>query len=403
MTTPAEALTLIEQNLRALKPEIVSLIDAAGRYLASDIEAPVHLPLFDNSAMDGYAVVSSDVAEASEDNPVTLKVGGVVAAGDVPAGAVTTGQAMQIFTGAKVMPGADAVIPQEDVFRSESGDTIIIERPAAVGAHIRRAGEEVQKGDIILRDGDCLTPAAIGLLACLGIDKVSVRPRPRVGCIITGSELCPPGSPLREGMIYNSNSSMLVAAVMQTGAPVVFDRESSDDLAALSSVLQQALSVSDVVLLTGGVSVGQFDYVRAAAAKSGVDEVFWRIAQKPGKPIYFGATPDRSKIVFGLPGNPASVLTCFYEYVTPALRQLMGAKNSRAVTLTASLDAPFSKRGSLTQFLKGHINEDGTVSILEHQGSHMLSSYAQANCLVVIPAEENHLQEGAKVQVHLIP
>src|SRR5690606_36375051 len=173
--------------------------------------------------------------------------------------------------------------------------------------------EEVHKGEIILRAGDCLTPAAIGLLACLGVDKVQVYPRPRVGCIITGSELCPPGTPLREGMIYDSNSFMLMAAVKQTGVSIVFDRQTLDDFAALSTVLQQALSVSNVVLLTGGVSVGQFDYVRAAAVKAGVEEVFWRIAQKPGKPLYFGATPDRSKVVFGLPGNPASVLTCFYE------------------------------------------------------------------------------------------
>lgn len=403
MITPAEALPLIEQNLRVPAPESASLIDAAGRYLASDIEAPVQLPLFDNSAMDGYAIISSDVAEASEDNPVSINVRGTVAAGDASVNTVTAGQAMQIFTGAKVMPGADAVIPQEDVFRSESGDTIIIERPVVAGAHIRRAGEEVHKGDIILRAGDCLTPAAIGLLACLGVDKVQVFPRPRVGCIITGSELCPPGTPLREGMIYDSNSSMLMAAVKQTGVSIVFDRQTLDDFAALSTVLQQALSVSNVVLLTGGVSVGQFDYVRAAAVKAGVDEVFWRIAQKPGKPLYFGATPDRSKAVFGLPGNPASVLTCFYEYVAPALRQLMGAGNSRAMTLSATLKTPFSRRGSLTQFLKGDLNDDGTVSILEHQGSHMLSSYARANCLVVIPPDENHLQEGAKVQVHLIP
>lgn len=406
MITPAEALALIMDTVQPGAPVSLPLKHAVGSFLAFSIAAPISLPLFDNSAMDGYALRAEDTAGASEGVPVQLPVAGIIAAGDdavdAAEGMMQDCSAVQIFTGAMMPPWADAVVRQEDVVRSDNPSRITINAPVPAGANVRRAGEEIRAGDIILKAGDKLTPSAIGLLASLGISGVDVVKKPRVGCVVTGSELRPPGTELLPGQIYNSNSAMLAAATDQAGFVLSFQRQCGDDLNTLTATLREALYESDVLLVTGGVSVGAYDYVRTAAERVGVQEIFWKIAQKPGKPIYFGATPDRSKFLFGLPGNPASVLTCFYEYVRPALRCIMGANDCAPVTVPALLASSYAKRGTLTQFLKGCLSNDGTLTILEKQGSHMLSSFAQSNCLAVIPAEVSELQKGDQVQVHLL-
>lgn len=400
-----EALQKILETVPPGKPIEVALEDARGCFLASDIKAFLPLPHFDNSAMDGYAVRAVDVASASENGSLELSVTRIIPAGDDVSDSkkfsVGPGEAAQIFTGAMVPVGADTVIRQEDV-RVMSDDRISISVPPRIGLNIRRRGEEVDLGDVVMRAGAELTPAAMGLLASFGFTSVNVIQRPCVGCLVTGSELVPAGHALPPGTIYDSNSIMLSAAINETGLQVGHRQSCSDDHESLRAAVVDALDKCDVVLVSGGVSVGAYDFVKDAASQAGIDEVFWKVLQKPGKPFYFGATADRDKFLFGLPGNPASALSCFYEYVRPALRQLMGAARPEPTALRAQLAGGFTKRVGLTHFLKGRFQPDGTVMILEKQGSHMMSSFAEANCLVVIPADVEALQKGDGVEVHLI-
>lgn len=405
MITPAEALEKILAAVPSVPSVVLPLEQATGAYLSRDITAPLPLPVFDNSAMDGYAIRWKAVAGTGQAQP-SLRVRGVVAAGDNPAAVFSpdfgSGDSVRIFTGAMMPPGADTVIRQEDV-ELISAQEIRVQTLPPEGANVRRAGEEVQEGDVVLQAGHRLNPAAVAALANLGLAEVEVCQRPSVGTLVTGSELVPPGETLRPGQIYESNAVMLTAAVAELGLQVAFRRRCDDDLDTLSVALAEGIAACDVLLVSGGVSVGEFDHVKDAAARAGVQPVFWRVAQKPGKPLYFGVSADGSKLVFGLPGNPASALTCFYEYVFPALQKMQGKASGGLRGLRATAKSDFQKRGSLVQFLKGRLEPDGSVSILDRQGSHMMSSFARANCLVVMPAEIAHIKKGDQVQVHLLP
>jgi molybdopterin molybdotransferase len=400
-----DAKKLISETILAPGTTMCDLSESVGKTLAETVYSPYPLPFFDNSAMDGYALLSADTASASAEQPVTLALAGMIAAGDTADGAATatvrSGTAVQVLTGAPVASGADAVIRQEDVV--VKGNNLEILRPVQAGQNIRQMGEELKQGETLLEQGSLLTPAAIGTLSSVGIKAVSVYKAPRIGVIVTGSEIISDPADLRPGRIFDSNSHTLLAALKPLNVELHYCGTAMDTVDALTRAVNNALASVDILLITGGVSVGRFDYVKEVAEQSGIREIFWRIRQKPGKPLFFGASGGRDKIVFGLPGNPASVLVCFYEYVRPALLQAAGARAVHLQRMQARLQQPVKKNTGLTHYLKGKLLSDGTVEILDRQGSHMMSSFAVANCLVVIPESTTELQRGAEVEVHLLP
>ncbi len=381
------------------KPVKMHPESALGLYLSKPISSGYPLPFFDNSAMDGYAVRHEDTIRASASNPVKLFVTEVVAAGASNASLLQPQQTAQVLTGAMIAPGADAVIRQEDV-KVQDG-FVTVSRPVTLGENIRYCGEEFRAGEVVLEQGSCLTPAAIGLLTGAGVDEVEVIPRPRVAIVTTGSEVVLPGQTAGAGKIFNSNVFTLAAALQQAGAEVAVKSHAIDDKRVLFQVLSDAVCASDILLVTGGVSVGRFDYVKEVLSELGAHPKFWKVSQKPGKPLFFATL--NGKRLFGLPGNPASALVCFYEYVYPCIRQSLGASYGRLRTLTAVMQNGFHKKAGLTHFLKGKLHDDGSVQVLDRQGSHMMSSFAAADCLVVVPEETEELQKGDRVVVHLLP
>ena len=386
-----EARAMIKAGIGLLAPAMLSLEKAAGLTLSENQFALQDIPAYDQSSMDGYAICFEDIAE-------DLSVQGVMAAGASGQVQLLRKHAMRIFTGAPLPLGADTVVMQEKV--AVHGDRISIENgPVEKGNFVRPKAAELKKGDQVLSAGTNLSPAKIGLLASIGIPEVSVYPPPVVSVITTGDELQKPGNPLHFGQVYESNTYFLSAALRQAMVNDIRIEAVRDELSAVQQKLARALDQTDLVLLTGGISVGDFDFVRKAADLNGVDCHFHKVKQRPGKPFYFGS--KGSRMVFGLPGNPASVITCFYEYVLPAIEQMMG-RTRPAPLLTASLREPFRKVEGLTQFLKGYL-ENGQVSILAAQESYRLRSFGEANCLVRLDEKRVQYEKGETVELRIIP
>jgi len=385
----AEALQSIREHVVRLAPKSVELNEAAGSILAEDIHADVDIPAFPQSSMDGYAIFHEGWKEHGQ-----LELSGVSAAGPSAPTLIKGHQAVRIFTGAAVPEGADTVAIQE---RSEvEGGKLIIRDPNLNrGDNVRLRGAEMKAGDLALPAGSLLTPAAIGFLAGLGKTHVRVYPDPRVALIVTGNELQEPGKPLQYGQVYESNSQTIRAALRSAGVDRLQVHRVEDDLASLSATLVEAMAGSDLVLLTGGISVGDYDYVLRATQDCGVSQVFHKIRQKPGKPIFFGKKDQ--VLVFGLPGNPASVLSCFYAYVCLALEVMTG----RPFTLhkrKARMAIAYKKPSGLTHFLKGKFDGQ-TVLPLGAQESFRLSSFALANCLLILEEGVTEVAEGEEVEV----
>lgn len=400
MISVAEARQHYLQAVARCASETLPLGECAGKILAEDVRAPLALPPFSNSAMDGYALRREDTLEATADNPVRLRCSEVIAAGATHLPVVEPGVAVQILTGAPVPPGADAVIRQEDV---ESGEGhITIRRAVRQGENIRRAGEEIAVGDVPLRAGMRVTPGAVALAANLGLYQLRVSKAPRVAIIVTGNETVRVGERLNAGQIYDSNSHTLTAALMGVGINPSLVVHCSDDEAVLRQSFDHALDAEDVLLVTGGVSVGKFDFVKAVAESAGLEQAFWRVKQKPGKPLLLAQDEARGKTLFGLPGNPASVLVCFYEYVLPALWAAMGADRPPLRTVHLPLLHDFNKAAGLTHFLRARTQPAG-VEILQRQGSHMMSSFAEADALVILDEDCTGRSAGDLVEVHLLP
>jgi molybdopterin molybdotransferase len=351
----------------------------------------IDFPPFNQSNVDGYAIAFKDASER-------LKINGESAAGNNENISLQPKHAMRIFTGAPVPANADTVVMQEKVV-VENGSLIIEDDKLQQGLNFRAKGKDIQQGKLALQKDGYLAAGAVGFLAALGLTEVNVYRKPSIRIIITGNELQQPGEELKYGQVYEANSFMLKAALQQLHFNDVTVLRADDNLERLTSILNNELHKSDIVLLCGGISVGDYDFVLQAANNCGVQQLFHKVKQRPGKPLYLGK--KENKLVFGLPGNPSSVLTCFYEYVAEAL-SMITKRNSFIKVRQASLDSDYKKIAGLTFFLKG-ILEDDKVIALDAQESYRLSSYAKANCLIRLDEGMTEYKKGEIVEVHVLP
>jgi molybdopterin molybdotransferase len=397
--TYAEHLQNVLSAIEPLHPLELGLMDSHGCVLAEDLVAPADLPGFDNSAMDGYAVRSEDVAGASESSPVVLPVTGDVAAGPASPLRVMPGVCVRIMTGAMMPAGADTVVPVE---HTDGGVAqVAVSRPAPPGQRVRRAGDDVRAGETVLTAGTHLGAVQIGLAAAVGRSRLIVRPRPRVVVVSTGSELVEPGEPLSPGRIVDSNSPALTAAAIEAGAIAYRVGIVPDDPRRLADTLEDQLVRADVLVTSGGVSVGAYDVVKEVLSRLGTVR-FEQVAMQPGKPQAFGTIGPDATPVFGLPGNPVSALVSFEAFVRPALRRMLGATpverpRVRAAT-TQALRSPAGKRSFLRVALEVR---DGAyvVTPVSGAGSHLLAGMARANALAMVPEDVEEVPEGAGVEV----
>ncbi|PZG18402.1 molybdotransferase-like divisome protein Glp [Nonomuraea aridisoli] len=379
-------------TVRPLAPLELDLEQTLGATLAEDVTSPVPLPPFDNSAMDGYAVRAEDLAEL----PVTLPVIDDVAAGSTELRAVGPGHAVRIMTGAPLPAGADCVVPVE--WTDGGTVSVFIDRRAEPGNAIRRAGEDVQAGEVVLKAGTLIGAAQLGILAGVGRKRVLARPRPRVVVISTGSELVEPGGQLAPGQIWDSNSFTLTAAVREAGGEGFRSGSVGDDPAVLLDRLDTALVRADAVITSGGVSMGAYEPVKEALSPLGT-VAFEKVAMQPGMPQGFGVLGDDQVPIFALPGNPVSSFVSFQLFVRPALDKMRGLPAGLPQTVAARTTEPLRSPSGKRSFLRGVLAADGTVSPVHGQGSHQLAALAAANALIVVPEDVTEVPAGASVEV----
>lgn len=394
MRTVDEHRRVVAARITPRPPAPVPTIDALGLVLATDVVAPISLPGFDNSAMDGYAVLVDDIATASEDTPVRLPVTEDIPAGRTDIPTIEPGTAHRIMTGAPLPTGATTVVPVEAT--DGAVDAVTIRAATRAGQHIRREGEDVTAGTTVLQAGQVLTPAALGLAAALGLGELPVVPRLRVLVLSTGTELVAPGAPLQPGQIYESNAVMLAAAVRDAGAEATVAPMTSDDVDVFRETLRARSAHADLVITTGGVSAGAYEVVKDALS----DTVeFVKVAMQPGMPQGSGVLADGTAIVT-LPGNPVSALVSFEVFIRPALRAAMGLPDTerprRTAMLTEDLTSPRGKR----QFRRGVFDPvTDTVTGYGPPASHHLRWLASANCLLVFDEDVAEVAAGSRVQV----
>ena len=397
-----EAKSIISHNTFELESERVYLTLAGNRVLGQDVVASFPSPQFDNSAMDGFAVRSRDTKGASPENPVTLTMVSISSAGTPSNVSLNPGECIQCMTGAKIPDGADAIIMVEDSSGFSDSSTVQIMIETFPGKHIRKMGEEIKKGEILIQKGTTATPSEIGTCATFGYGELVVSKKPKIAIFGTGDELVEPGKNLGEGQIYNSNLYVFKELVDRAGGEVVMQDVIKDDKDSLREFLSRALETCDVIISSGGVSMGRYDYVRDVFIELGVIEHFWKVAQKPGKPLFFGT--GNSTLIFGLPGNPVSSYIGFMEWVWPVLETMMGKKESKKVT--GILKKPFPREKVKYRFLFGDAWIDNGQLVCQPStkvGSHMLSSSLQANCILGTMPGDNPLQPGEPIEVNMLP
>jgi molybdenum cofactor synthesis domain len=380
----------------------LQLLDAHGCMLAEAVVAEVDLPPFDNSSMDGYAVRVADVAGASEALPARLPVVGDIAAGSQAAYTVQPGLTVRIMTGAPVPTGAEAVVPLEWTDGGIAG--VSITRPPEPGANIRRRGEDVRVGDVVLEVGTRLGPGQLGLLAAVGRDRVKVRPRPRVVILSTGSELVEPGQPRTSGQIHESNSYILTTAAREAGAIAFRVGIVKDDPRQLMDTIEDQLIRADLVMTSGGVSVGAYDVVKEVLSRLGT-VTFEQIAMQPGKPQGFGTVgPDKTPIIT-LPGNPVSAFVSFEVFVRPLIRRMLGVETLQRPVVSARCVGGLASPPGRRQYARGWLDvEDGNyvVTPVGGQGSHLVGDLAHANALIVVSEDVTEVPDGAPVDVMVL-
>jgi molybdopterin molybdotransferase len=399
MLTVADALARVLARVRPLDAEEVPLAAARGRILARAVTAPRALPPWDASAMDGFAVRADDLAAA----PVELPVTGVVAAGHAPdAAQLCAGATLRVMTGAPMPRGADTVVMREEV--EDLGTRARFAVPRRAGEHVRRAGEDVAAGAEVLARGQAIGAGEIAMLASLGIARAPVSRRPRVAIVSTGDELCRLGTEPGPGQIVSSNEHALAAQVAEAGGEVIDSALVRDDRAAIEAALARALAGADVVLSSGGVSVGDFDHVKDALAGAGVAIDFWKVAMRPGKPLVFG-TAAGGALFFGLPGNPVSSMVSAELFVRPALLALAGASRIERPRAEVVLAAPLVKSPGRAHFVRARLVRRGALlEAVPHarQGSHMLSSLTGVDALIELAAELGDQPAGARLPALLL-
>ena len=383
-----QALSIIAENSSTMPVQKIPVHKALGYILAETVYSAINMPPFRQSAMDGYAFIHSEkhqydvvgISQAGDHNDVKLK----------------ENEAVRIFTGAFVPKNADTVVMQEHVLATEN--SILITNMPDKFTNVRAKGEQIIKEDVVFEANTLITPAAIGFLACLGITEIEVYKKPKVAILVTGNELIKAGKKLPKGKIYESNSIMLQAALQTIGIKKTKIYKVKDNLKATKKALKKILDKYDIVLISGGISVGDYDFVKEALLANGVEELFYKINQKPGKPMFFGS--KKETLVFALPGNPASSLTNFYIYVYPAIKNKMGFSQTHLPKLIRKLNSGFINTSGKTLFLKA-LYDETNVTILEGQSSAMLNTFAIANSLLIVPHDKESLKKGE--QVTLLP
>ncbi len=395
-----EALDKILTKIQFKGVEKVSLDQALGRVMAEDVVSRINNPPLDNSAMDGYAVIAKDIQSATPENPVKLEMVEEIAAGYTAKGTLKPGQTMRIMTGAPIPPGADAVLMQEDT--QKDGDSILCLDRADVEENIRRAGEDIKIGESVLKKGTTLSPAHIGMLAVIGRSQIAVSQRPTVAILSTGDEILELDETPQGPQIFNSNGHMLAAQIKSAGGIPVYLGIAKDTEKDLMEKFEWALK-ADIVVSSGGVSVGDYDLVKSSLQKMGQDMLFWKVAMKPGKPLAFGRIGKTP--IFGLPGNPVSSFVSFEQFVRPSLRKVLGCSDLSHKTVQAKLTRTINKKPGRLHFLSSIVSwADGeyTVTPAGEQGSGILKSAANANGLLIFPLEAEEIKQGQEVAVQLL-
>ena len=401
-----QARAQIQQSLTTLTGhETVVVRNALQRTLAGDVLSPINVPPHDYSAMDGYALRHADL----EHGPARLKIVGSSYAGHPFVGTVTANDCTRIMTGALIPQGCDSVVMQERV--QIDGDTISVSSDLQCGQNIRRAGEDMQQGAVVLQRGQVIRPVEMGLLASLGFSEITVYRKLRVAIFSTGDELQQPGLPLAPGQIYDSNRYSLLGLLSELGGVEILDKGNvRDDRDSLKAALLDAAAQADVIITSGGVSVGEADYIKQLLAEIG-QVTFWKIAMKPGRPLAFGKIGAYGKIgachFFGLPGNPVAVMVTFQQFVRNALKTLMGQTVAPDFTLPATCTSAIRKVPGRTEFQRGILSQkekgEWEVRTTGEQGSGILSSMSKANCFIVLPEAQGNVVAGSPVSIQLFP
>jgi molybdopterin molybdotransferase len=391
MKTPQEAFTLMMERIGTIGTTRLPMEEALGLYLAGDAVARISMPPFAQSAMDGYAL-GNETHRAG----LTLEAVGVAAAGGADALSAEPGRAVRIFTGARVPAGSVSVVQQEWVERTDTGIRLLRDVPP--GANIRQPGENFAEGEVIGAKGTRISPAVLASLAMAGVDEVEVYRKPKASLLVTGDELTAPGRPLPPGCIYDSNGPMLRACLAEAGIACQSDHI-ADQPEALREAVTRALAETDALIISGGMSVGDRDYVKESLIECGVEVVFHKVSQKPGKPFLFGMKGDTP--VFGLPGNPAAAMTCFHVYVKPALKRMSGSIQTDSFVLRLPYVSGKIPHTDRTQFLKARMDSEG-VRILDRQSSADILFFARANALAIVPTGTEGIREGDLIEVLLL-
>lgn len=395
-----EAIEMILSHIQPLGCEKASILESLGRVIAEDAIAPRDLPPYDNSGMDGYAVRSEDVQNASQTHPIRLEVIEDLRAGFFAKNPVQKGQAIRIMTGAPIPMGADAVIPVEDTERGDG--SVLVFRPLCPGDFIRKAGEDVKRGDLVITQGEIIRPSEVGMLASIGKSFILVYRRPLVAILCTGEELVDVGETLEGAKIVSSNSYTLAAQVKECGAIPMQLGIARDHKEEIKEKLLQGLQ-ADVFISSAGVSVGDYDFVRDALKELGARMIFWRVAMKPGKPVAFWLY--EGKPVFSLPGNPVSSMVTFEQFVRPSLLKMMGHRHLFRPVIEATLKEEIRKEPGRKHFMRAILSQEGKryyVTTTGPQGSGILKSMVKANGLIIVPEECEILRAGEKVKVQLL-
>lgn len=400
MISVEEARRVILQSIPVLGLERVDILNALGRVLGEDVYAPYHIPHWDNSAMDGYAVIRDDIRDATTENPVTLRVVADLPAGYTAKRDLNRGEAIRIMTGAPVPQGSDTVVMVEDTQRD--GEKVQIFRANVKGDNIRKAGEDVSKGALVLPSGSVIHPAEVGMLASLKRAFVSVYQRPTVAVISTGDELIDVDGDLTEGKIVSSNSYSLASLVRDSGAIPLMLGIARDRPGELLDRFKVAVR-ADMILSSGGVSVGDYDLVKDILNELGAEMKFWKVAMRPGQPLAFGVI--EGKPTFGLPGNPVSCMVSFEQFVRPSILKASGHKKIGQTFVEARLMEPIQKKAGKTYFIRCVVRRDEGkyfVSTTGEQGSGILMSMVRANGLMVLPEEKTQFNKGDMVNVQIL-